>query len=162
MRCGSWSPRARCYPRPALKEWGRLPRVPSIITHFAGMQNEERQFLMRAYGYWHYHPADTLTHEFPMDDSRVLQLATPPEGLVLTTLSEYQVSPALSRPRARLCAARGRCVCAACGWVWSSDACPVTPTAAPKPPAFHRHLSYEWAGCSQSTGAAARPSDGWV
>ena len=46
---------------------------------------------MRSYGYWHYHPADTLTHEFPMDDSRVLQLATPPEGLVLTTLPEYQV-----------------------------------------------------------------------
>lgn len=94
--------------------------MPSIITHFAGMQNEERQFLMRAYGYWHYHPADSLTHEFPMDDSRVLQLATPPEGLVLTTLSEYQVRfTLLGRPT---CAARGQRVCRL--WVGTERRCP--------------------------------------
>jgi hypothetical protein len=52
-------PRA-CFPSPAPTTWQRLTKpLPAAIVHLPGMVAQQREYLMRALGYWQPHPVDT-------------------------------------------------------------------------------------------------------
>eukprot|EP00854_Cymbomonas_tetramitiformis_P001350 gene1351-1951_t len=95
-----------CQPSDPERRWERAPKPVAYITHLVGPPHTTRELLMRARGYWNYHPTDTWQSSFPMDGSKVLAFEFA-QAQLLRTSSPQQLQT-LMRRLAAVAAVAGR------------------------------------------------------